>query len=51
MLTFIQGDEVGSAGKKADGDAKKDTKKKRKVKVGRQLGVGDLVERNESKPS
>jgi len=45
-----EGDEVGSAGKK-DGQpfAKKDQKeKKRRVKVGRGLGVGDLVERNEA---
>ncbi|KAK4549799.1 N-terminal acetyltransferase A complex catalytic subunit ard1 [Oleoguttula mirabilis] len=43
-----EGGEVGSAGKAGDGvdAAKKD--KKRKVKVGRGLGVGDLVERNES---
>lgn len=34
-----EGDEVGSAGKK---------EKKHKVKVGRQLGVGELVEKNES---
>ncbi|KAF2399110.1 N-acetyltransferase complex ARD1 subunit [Trichodelitschia bisporula] len=39
-----EGDEVGSAGKKDD-DKKG---KKRRVKVGRVLGVGDLVERNES---
>ncbi|KAF2100920.1 acyl-CoA N-acyltransferase [Rhizodiscina lignyota] len=43
--------DVGSAGKKGDGEPKKDGKKKRKVKVGRGLGVGDLVERNESKPA
>lgn len=44
-----EGGEVGSAGKAgdtADGDKKKE--KKRKVKVGRQLGVGELVEKNES---
>lgn len=41
-----EGDEVGSAGKAGDGAAKKE--KLRKVKVGRQLGVGELVERNES---
>lgn len=44
-----EGGEVGSAGKageSADGMKKKE--KKRKVKVGRQLGVGELVERNES---
>lgn len=50
-----EGEEVGSAGKAGDaveggGDAaKKKKEKKRKVKVGRQLGVGELVERNESK--
>jgi hypothetical protein len=49
-----EGEEVGSAGKKGDGvtgDEKKgkEKEKKRKVKVGRGLGVGDLVERNESK--
>jgi len=47
-----EGAEVGSAGKAGDGvtegaaAAKKE--RKRKVKVGRQLGVGELVERNES---
>ena len=45
-----EGDEVGSAGKIGDGsdESKKKKEKKRKVKVGRQLGVGELVERNES---
>src|ERR1700760_3611288 len=46
-----EGEEVGSAGKKED-DTKKNTKKedkKRRVKVGRGLGVGELVERNETK--
>ncbi|KAF2231247.1 acyl-CoA N-acyltransferase [Viridothelium virens] len=43
-----EGDEVGSAGKKGEGEAKKGKGKKRKVKVGRGLGVGELVERNES---
>lgn len=38
-----EGGEVGSAGK---AETKKE--KKIKVKVGRQLGVGELVERNES---
>jgi len=46
-----EGDEVGSAGKKSDGQAgakkAKDSKKKR-VKVGRGVGVVDLVEKNES---
>lgn len=44
-----EGDAVGDVGKK--GEAKKDSEKekpKRKVKLGRGLGVGDLVERNES---
>lgn len=44
-----EGGEVGAAGKAGDGisgEKKKD--KKRKVKVGRQLGVGELVERDES---
>lgn len=45
-----EGGEVGSAGKAGDVAAgtKKKKEKKRKVKVGRQLGVGELVERNES---
>jgi peptide alpha-N-acetyltransferase len=48
-----EGAEVGSAEKKG-GQAefekreKKDKEKMRRVKVGRGLGVGDLVERNES---
>ena len=42
-----EGEEVGEAGKKEEG--KKEGKKKRKVKLGRGLGVGDLVEKNESK--
>jgi hypothetical protein len=37
-----EGDDVGSSGKKGDAE------KLRKVKVGRQLGVGELVEKNES---
>ncbi|KAL2011712.1 hypothetical protein VTN00DRAFT_4430 [Thermoascus crustaceus] len=40
-----EGDEVGSLGKKEDG---KEKEKMVRVKVGRGLGVGDLVERNES---
>lgn len=49
-----EGEEVGEAGKAGleNGEEKKDKgeeKKMRKVKVGRALGVGDLVERNESK--
>ena len=44
-----EGGEVGTAGKAGDGaGAPKKKEKKRKVKVGRQLGVGELVERNES---
>lgn len=47
-----EGGEVGSAGKAGEGDAAARKKeKKRKVKVGRQLGVGELVERNESGPT
>ena len=42
-----EGAEVGSAGRADDGAAPK-KEKKRKVRVGRQLGVGELVERNES---
>ena len=46
-----EGDEVGSAGKAGDGVTQK-KERKRKVKVGRQLGVGELVERVEnSKPA
>ncbi|MCJ1225110.1 N-terminal acetyltransferase A complex catalytic subunit ard1 [Toensbergia leucococca] len=53
-----EGEEVGEVGKKEDGEGvdaegkkegRKAVGKKRKVKVGRGLGVGDLVERNESK--
>ncbi|EAS31627.3 N-acetyltransferase complex ARD1 subunit [Coccidioides immitis RS] len=40
-----EGDEVGSMGKKEDG---KEGEKMVKVKIGRALGVGDLVERNEA---
>jgi N-alpha-acetyltransferase 10/11 len=43
-----EGGEVGSAGKAGEADGTKKKEKKRKVKVGRQLGVGELVERNES---
>ena len=45
------GEEVGEVGKKEEEGAKKEKNpgRKRKVKVGRGLGVGDLVERNESK--
>ena len=47
-----EGEEVGEVGKKEDKTKEKEEEKgtkKRKVKVGRGLGVGDLVERNESK--
>ncbi|MCJ1295172.1 N-terminal acetyltransferase A complex catalytic subunit ard1 [Xylographa carneopallida] len=44
-----EGEEVGEAGKREEGAEAKKKGKKRKVKVGRGLGVGDLVERNESK--
>ena len=40
-----EGEEVGDMGKKEGGEKKG---KKRKVKLGRALGVGDLVEKNES---
>jgi N-alpha-acetyltransferase 10/11 len=51
-----EGNEVGSMGKKGDDgkdskdgkDGKEGREKMIKVKVGRGLGVGDLVERNES---
>ena len=44
-----EGDEVGDLGKKEDGDKSGEKKgKKRKVRLGRALGVGDLVEKNES---
>src|SRR5271163_3032497 len=45
-----EGEPVGELGKKDDVDGDKEAKgeKKRKVKVGRGLGVGELVERNES---
>lgn len=44
--------DVGKAGTPKDGkdeQQKKEAGKKRKVKVGRGLGVGELVERNETK--
>lgn len=48
-----EGEEVGETGKKDAGVEKegvdKKKGKKRKVRVGRALGVGDLVERNEAK--
>ncbi|KAI9731735.1 MAG: N-terminal acetyltransferase A complex catalytic subunit ard1 [Cirrosporium novae-zelandiae] len=45
-----EGDAVGEVGKKEGGGGGKERGggKKRRVKVGRGLGVGDLVERNES---
>jgi hypothetical protein len=44
-----EGGEVGSAGKAGDDvDGAKKKERRRKVKVGRSLGVGELVERNES---
>lgn len=45
-----EGEDVGSLGKKGDGEAGGQGDKKEKmvkVKIGRQLGVGELVERNE----
>lgn len=47
-----EGEAVGSAGSTADAKAMEDgeEKKKRKVKVGRGLGVGELVEKNEALP-
>lgn len=45
-----EGEDVGSMGKKGD-DGKESKGRKIKVKVGRGLGVGDLVERNESTKS
>lgn len=47
--TVDEGEEVGNLGRKDDDAEKKKTAggKKRKVKLGRSLGVGDLVERNE----
>lgn len=47
-----EGEAVGSAGKKGDGDGQvngEENKKEKmvKVKIGKSLGVGDLVERNE----
>ena len=41
------GDEVGEVGRR--GEKEKDGEKKRKVKLGRGLGVGELVEVNQSK--
>ncbi|KAL8953728.1 MAG: hypothetical protein Q9222_000410 [Ikaeria aurantiellina] len=46
-----EGDEVGDVGNKeeVEKESSKAQDKKKRVKVGRNLGVGDLVERNESK--
>lgn len=49
-----EGEEVGEVGKKEDmtkGKEEGKGTKKRKVKMGRPLGVGQLVERNESSAS
>lgn len=48
-----EGGEVGSNGKAGEGEdgKKKPKERKRKVKVGRQLGVGELVERNAAQPN
>ncbi|TAQ91522.1 hypothetical protein B7494_g191 [Chlorociboria aeruginascens] len=43
-----EGEPVGELGKLEDGKEDKEKGKKRKVRVGRTLGVGELVERNES---
>lgn len=43
-----EGEPVGSLGKKDEADVEAAGPKKRKVRVGRGLGVGDLVEKNES---
>ncbi|KAK5171344.1 N-terminal acetyltransferase A complex catalytic subunit ard1 [Saxophila tyrrhenica] len=43
-----EGGEVGSAGKAGEGADAKQKERKRKVKVGRQLGVQELVENNAS---
>lgn len=46
-----EGEPVGELGKEEEGEGDKEKsapEKKRKVRVGRGLGVGELVERNES---
>ena len=43
-----EGEEVGDVGKKESKKEGEKGKTKRKVKLGRGLGVGDLVEKNES---
>lgn len=45
-----EGDEVGELGKREDGE-EKEKERMVKVKVGRGLGVGDLVEKNEAQAS
>ncbi|KAI9674355.1 MAG: N-terminal acetyltransferase A complex catalytic subunit ard1 [Trizodia sp. TS-e1964] len=43
-----EGEDVGDAGKRGEADAaEKKRPRKRKVRLGRGLGVGDLIERNE----
>ncbi|KAH8596519.1 acyl-CoA N-acyltransferase [Bisporella sp. PMI_857] len=46
-----EGEPVGELGKKDKGEVAKGGEKKQRVKVGRGLGVGELVERNETKQS
>lgn len=46
-----EGEAVGSEGKQAENGKVDKKEKKRRVKVGRALGVGELVERNETKAS
>jgi N-alpha-acetyltransferase 10/11 len=46
-----EGEAVGDVGRDPKKDADKEKKTKKKVKVGRALGVGELVERDESKHS
>lgn len=46
-----EGDEVGELGKKEDELNQEEKEKMVRVKVGRGLGVGDLVEKNESQVS
>ncbi|KIV99277.1 uncharacterized protein PV09_09045 [Verruconis gallopava] len=43
-----EGEAVGSEGKKEGGEKEKKGEKKQAFKIGRGLGVGDLVEKNES---
>jgi peptide alpha-N-acetyltransferase len=48
-----EGDEVGEVGKKEENEKENEKEKEKmvRVKVGRSLGVGDLVERNEAQAS